>query len=75
MYTTIAFHSGDIKEGHRHLQTHTFKTGYAVEEKGLHMHELSEVVRLQNSRFAKDVTLLRIDILDLSGKVITLIRQ
>jgi hypothetical protein len=67
MYTTVGYYSGEIKEEHKYLQFTKFKDGYVVEEKGLYINvSLDEACRKQHERFAKDPTLLRIDVMGLS---------
>lgn len=75
MYTTIGFFQGVIKDEHKYLQTYPFSDGYAVEEKGLIVSELDDAIKRQRLRFEKDETLVRIDLVPVNGKTITLTRN
>ena len=74
MYTTLAFHTGAVKEEHKYLQVHPFKDGYAVEEKGIYFDKY-QCRKAQLKRFAKDDTLMGVHILGVGEKSEIILRQ
>lgn len=74
MYTTLAYYSGDVQDAHKNLQTYKFSDGYAVEEKGLFIGDLSDCIQKQKNRFIDNPLLLRIDISGVDGERKTIMR-
>lgn len=74
MWTTVAFHSGAVKEEHKYLQVYPFKDGYAVEEKGLYL-DKTVCMENQRKRFEKEPTLEGVHVHGIGEKPVILKRE